>query len=41
MVHESDEFDTSPLRELARQADEVAAAYRSLRARDEALSAVK
>lgn len=33
------EFDTSPLRELARQADEVAAAYRALRSRDEALAA--
>ena len=39
VVHQSDEFDTAPLRELARQADEVAAAYRALRSRDEALAA--
>jgi hypothetical protein len=39
LVLGSDEFDTGPLRELARQADEVAAAYRALRARDEALAA--
>lgn len=39
LVHEPDEFDTAPLRELARQADEVAAAYRALRSRDEALAA--
>ena len=38
LVHETDEFDTGPLRELARQADELAAAYRALRARDEALA---
>lgn len=33
------EFDTSPLRELAREADRQVAAYRALRERDEALAA--
>ena len=33
------EFDTSPLRELAREADRQVAAYRALRERDEALPA--
>ena len=32
------EFDTSPLRDLAREADRQSAAYRALRERDEALS---
>ena len=34
----STEFDTSPLRDLAREADRQSAAYRALRERDEALS---
>ena len=35
----SAEFDTGPLRELAREADRQVAAYRALRQRDEALAA--
>ena len=34
----SDEFDTRPLRELARAADEISAAYRALYGRDVALA---
>jgi hypothetical protein len=38
VVSGTDEFDTRPLRELARRADEVSSGYRWLRSRDEALS---
>jgi hypothetical protein len=38
LVPGSDEFDTRPLRELARRADEISGGYRWLRNRDEALA---
>ena len=38
MVSGTDEFDTRPLRELAKKADEISGGYRWLRNRDDALA---